>query len=731
MAASTAVIVIAVVLLLAVAAWLLWSIRRFGWRRTQDNLRSLPSSALEFLIQRTRATGGGYGAVEGGLGGRRTRGSSLLGPEGFITVSDTAHGWRISGLPASWTVVRAESESSSLQLQATCDANIETTYKRLSIAWDDVSWSSTTAESFGRSIADNLSSLVPGSSLVAAGPYEGAAPCQSGDRPFLITYRMPDSDGSVLELLNAVHTSTLGGRRRAYTVTFSCDARDAAGLARLAHSLLRSFSLGGGDRSTPDNRVTRMSSAASTGSSGSGADSHSSHTSSSHLGTGLSGLDAEDLAMVRAHVPVWERGKAAPSGSGSGSGAASAATDGSASVAIAVSSSPQGKGSGASTAAATPPRTPGTSAPDTWLQTPSDPTKVTWSTASIAEAGLSVRHPAAWLSSGLGHDESSGFSAVPAHAVRRWCLAHTCDRRESSFKQQSAVCVDVTPLLGLISTRVASNPGALEGAGSPGKLLLTYVAHRFRTELLEAEAAAAGRPPPAALAPIASEACVGPWVELFAQQWPPAVRVSHCVTASSSPALSVPRHTAIQESRSVGNSLLLKVAGWIRTAGSGVGGVSGMGGPSASSGFTGSSAGADRGPDASPRRHGSSYSSLSSLDVEGAPAEGLLIHTTSAVLIGLHEALVPGVVPQRRTAAPAPPQLAKRTFCHLVTVSFASEHFAAMEPIAKAVLQSLEVKSPAAAGAGAGASVGSSPTPAPTAAGAAASSTPRSATGKR
>lgn len=391
--------------------------------------------------------------------------------------------------------------------------------------------------------------------------------------------------------------------------------------------------------------------------------------------------------MVRAHVPVWERGK-----TGAAAAAASAAVkgDGSGAVAVAVASSPSaGSSSGV---VGTPPRQPASAVSDTWLQTPRDPSKVTWSVATVAEAGLSLKHPASWLSSGLGHDESSGFSAVPAHAVRRWCLAHTCDRRESSFKQQSAVCVDVTPLLGLISTRVAANPAALEGAGSPGKLLLSYMAHRFRCELLEAEAAAAERPPPAAAtAPAPSEACVASWLELFAQQWPPAVRVSHCVTNSSSAALSVPRHTAIQETRAVGNSLLLKVAGWLRTAGSGVGGVSGM----APSSTTPSGA-ADRGPDASPRRHGSSYSSLSSLDVEGAPAEGLLINTTSAVLIGLHEALVPGVVPTKRTAAPAPPQLAKRTFCHIVTVSFASEQFAAMEPIAKAVLQSLEIKTPAA-----------------------------------
>lgn len=178
----------------------------------------------------------------------------------------------------------------------------------------------------------------------------------------------------------------------------------------------------------------------------------------------------------------------------------------------------------------------------------------------------------------------------------------------------------------------------------------------------------------------------------------------------------MPRHTAIQETRAVGNSLLLKVAGWLRTAGSGVGGVSGMA-PTSTTPSAGGAA--DRGPDASPRRHGSSYSSLSSLDVEGAPAEGLLINTTSAVLIGLHEALVPGVVPTKRTAAPAPPQLAKRTFCHIVTVSFASEHFAAMEPIAKAVLQSLEIKTPSGASAVTPAA-GPSAT-APTAGGAAAS----------
>ena len=71
---------------------------------------------------------------------------------------------------------------------------------------------------------------------------------------------------------------------------------------------------------------------------------------------------------------------------------------------------------------------------------------------------------------------------------------------------------------------------------------------------------------------------------------------------------------------------------------------------------------------------------LGQLRCGGLPAEGQLIATTSAVLIGIHEVAAAG-----GAAAPA------RVFGHVVTFSTASDDFLRFEPLAKHVFQSLEV----------------------------------------
>jgi len=639
--AAAFVLAIAGIIAAALLAWLLWSVYKHGWAGTIRNIRGCPGALPGFLRSRARWAYNAIGQVA--EEGRRSRGGTKGSAElEFVWVSDASHFCKVI-YPADWHLARSEGELSSLLLQATCDSTTEETYKRLSVAWDDISWSTTTATEFGRGIVANLTTLLPGAQLVSSGPFDLSRGHQ--DRPFQLTYRVTDpSDRTQMELFNVVFTSTLGARRRAYTVTFGCDARASRDLNALANHLIGSFSLG--DGLGPDNRAHRGYSTDSGG-------------SDPRL-RGLQ-LDDEDRRLVKSHVPVWERerNKAVAAGASSSVPASAPASP----------AAGAGAGAGAQHFAG---------------DTPQDIARIGWTGALLEEAGLTYKHPAAWGFSGVGHDESPGFAPIATHAVRRWCVAHTCDRRETSFKQIGVVCADLTPLLEVINGRVAGNPAALEGAGSAGKLLLLYVAYRYRAELAEMESLAAGRVP--SLPPLLStEQALRPWVDAFVQKWPPTVRVSHPVSASTAGRLSVPQQTAVTEMRPIGNSILLKVSGWLRTAGTGVGGVSGL--------HAAPAAASERSLDSSPRHHDSSYSTISSLDLESAPAEGLLLNTTSAVLVGVHEAMVPTGAPVRRGA---PPALAKRTFGHVVSCSFSSEAFSAYEPLTKAVLQSLEAVAPTA-----------------------------------
>jgi len=311
-----------------------------------------------------------------------------------------------------------------------------------------------------------------------------------------------------------------------------------------------------------------------------------------------------------------------------------------------------------------------------------------------------------------------GFAPIAVHSVRRWCISHTCDRRERSFKHLSIVCADVTPLSEAVAARLAKQPRALGGeAGgedSAGALLLAYLAYRYRAELAEATAILSARvptPPPLT----AAEECLRPWLELFSQKWPPAVRLTNPVSHANAAHTVAPQHTAISDTRSVGTSRLLKVAGWLRTGNTGLGGLGGVQAgavaavPSAavpsrssraasllggSGGGLAAGASSSSSPSSASRHHSSS--TFSSLDEESGPAEGLLIHTTSAVLLGLHDAMLPTASPARvalrpGAAAPTAP-LSKRVFGHVVTVATTAEVFPRYESLAKAAFQSLEAK---------------------------------------
>lgn len=580
----------------------------------------------------------------------------------FSWAVDRVHAVRVSH-PAGWTVVHADNESAAIILQATCDATTEETYKRLSVSWDDISWSATSAEDFGRGLAANMGTLLPGSELVAAGaltPALAGAGAGSTTAPFALTYRVLDAaDRSQVELVNVFATSELGGRRRAYTATFGCDARAALDLRALAEHVLASFAVDGNPPAALNGqlqllqRLRRGYSTDGRGGSGSG-----SERTGSVGGPTTWQLDAEDVSLVASHVNVWERPQhEAAAAAAASSSLANAGTG--------------GVGGAAASAAGAPFRG----------ETPADASRVAWAAAALDAACLSYRHPAAWLPSGAAAEELrvSGGGSV----LRRWTSAHTCDRRETSFKQLSLVCVELTPLLVLVTARAAGDPAALEAAGGAGKLLLAFLVYSFRAELAAAAESEGAQPPP--LPP--ADAALAPWFSALASQWPPALRLSHPLSPSAARETSAPQHTAIVDQRALGASaVLIKATGWLRSAGAGVGGLTPLMSGSASAPASGALGTPDRyrrasgsmleAVSTSAARTGSFYSNVSSLDTDSAPAEGLLLQTTSAVLVGLHEVHRGG---------------ARRVFGHVFTCAFSTSVYALFESaLAKAALQSLQ-----------------------------------------
>jgi hypothetical protein len=624
----------AIAILAMVAAGVGWLVWRHGWSGAWQRVRSCPAATWSLV---SRRVAGGYESVSGGdgvagSGRRRALTSAAVDQLRFIRCAEPGH--RFSFLyPASWALARSDNPHASIIVQVTCDSR-EESYKRFSVAWDDVSWCDTTAATFGRGVVEQLTSMVPGSELVNHGLYD---PGRRTDGAYHIVYTVADPldpAASRLQVLNVIVVSAHGGRRRAYTVTFGVDADAWNDALRLATHMIDSFVIDGFLADGP-------------ASSGGGA------------GASSSAAPPAPGAAPARHVHIWDRAAAAAGGSGGG------AEDGSAAVAV---SAPRPEGV-----------LPG--------ETPADPGAIAWSSAVIPQAGIAFRFPAGWVCSGLGHDESQGFAPVALHSVRRWCASYTCDRREHAYKHVSIVAVDITPLLDVVQARLAKAPRALEGTDA-GTVLLAYLAFRYRCEVAEHQAAAAGAaytPPPFA----SGEEVLRPWAEVFSQCWPPPCRLASPLSlANASRDALAPVQAAVLDSRVMATSRLLKVSGWLRSSGSGPAG-------------NGSTGGGDGGshPASSPRHHSSTYSSLS-LDADNSVAEGWLIHTTGAVLIGVHDAhVVTGAATRpaagmRSAAAPV-----RRVFGHLVTVATACDLWPAWEPVAKAVFQGLQARS---AGAGTG-----------------------------
>jgi hypothetical protein len=558
--------------------------------------------------------------------------------------------------PARWAVAHTDAPGASIIVQITCD-EAEESYKRFSVAYDDVSWSAHTAQSFGQHIAAELPQLVPGSHLVSHGLFE---PDRRKDGAYELVYRVRDDDligaggGSELQLLNVVVLSTHGAARRAYTLTFAADADAFGEVQKLARHMINSF--------TVDGCVAASRSGAAGAHSGGGGGGATPGTPT----------NARAISGEEVHVNVWDRGR---------TDATAAAT-------------------AASVAALVP-------------ETSSVPSEVAWAQHTLVEAGLMFVRPAAWTSSGLvapgaltaaaaagGRPFSQSASASSAlvsstlvqhHAaqtVRRVGISFTCDRREACYKQLSVACVDVTPCMEVLLRK--GRGGA--AAADPSAFMLQYILARYQAELLEGPG----------LASLLSDERLRPWADLFRARWPVECRLSTLAwtsgpdggagspplpragapPGSSGAAPPQPTQAKIVDQRVVATSRLLKVTGVVRTGVSSVASA----GASFSSGGGGAAGGASGGSTAAsgPRRHGSAYSNVSmSLDGDVVPAEGLLLPTTSAVLLGLHEAAVQ-LAPGSAAAAQ------RRVFVHVVTFTTSSDAFQRYEPLAKRVFQGLE-----------------------------------------
>lgn len=791
---------IAIIVIVVVGTLLSWAIQKYGLETVKARARAVPRYVIDKLkagAARLNINLSNYQLVDfdGRIRlphyygfGRRRGGTIGLDNMHFVRYTDPVHKFTFVH-PDSWAVARSDHPGASIVVQLTCDSEDEGAYKRFSVAWDDVSWSSTTAESFGKAVASQLPNLVPGSQLLSHGPYTLATglPLARGGSPprdamfpspasasmqpptdaYQLVYRISDPlDSSVLQLLNVVFVSTHGGRRRAYTVTFGCDSDGYSEALRLARHMIDSFRF---DDGTGEGGPTRGGGAGSPAVDlfGAGPGKAAGGAGGASPGGRSSVSGGED-----AHVNVWERGK-------EGYVAPTVPAAGPAAVAPSAPLAPAsaaGRGSSGSVSLLSFHRLP--------TETPPVPGDVAWAASSLPACGLAYAHPSAWWQiASSGRDEaplsgaaaglsmhSIGSPGGPTHAspasssaslglVRRWTVVHSCDRREMCYKGLSIVCVDLTPCLELLrpgSAMVAAtvtdptSPQALPVDPQAASLLLQYLLYRYRCEAADNDALTRGEPPSgAALSP--SDEGLRPWLDALGQRWPAACKLSAPVigfsSQSSAPGsdrlslrrsravstasavsgvsagssgfglgggggglselVAAPHQTAVQDVRTVATSRLLKVGGWLRSSGASLGAAGG--GSSVGSLSPSPSRGSPHGE--ASRRY-STYSSAS-LDAEsaigggGMPAEGQLIPTTSAVLLGIHEAVVPSAgsattlslgshapaSPAGTVGAPSPSAsgpLHRRVFGHVVTFSTSSEAFARYEPLAKHVFQSLE-----------------------------------------
>jgi hypothetical protein len=337
--------------------------------------------------------------------------------------------------------------------------------------------------------------------------------------------------------------------------------------------------------------------------------------------------------------------------------------------------------------------------------TPTDPKAIQWVPSSVPAAGLAFRRPSGWVSSGILSTAAGGDAGTAAS--KRYTVTFTCDRRERCFRGLSICCVDVTALVDALAA--SATPPERSACLS---IVLSFLLHRFRGETGTSAHAA----------PSTSEEAHRLWFPLLAQRWPRSgfslayslnassktvdagatIAAAGGITGSLGAALvdgggsdvACPVQTRITDQRTVAASRLLQVVGWVGTLPSTVPASSGnaaleaagndfaaavapgannrppwqVGASSSPSTMSGSSS-------VQPKRSSFSetFNSASTVTaILDADADGIVITTTSAVLLGLHET-------------------GGRVFGHIITVSFTADQFSSNEKVAKAIFASLEV----------------------------------------
>lgn len=574
-----------------------------------------------------------------GGGGGHKRGSAGTGAGTYLQFADAAHGFSIS-YPRSWIVTRAEHAMSLHRVRIACDSR-EETYKCLAVSWDEVSWSTLTPEDMAQRIRAQVVRSASGEAgIISQGLYE---PSRRKDGAYYVVYTFsePTAAGqpsSMLQVLLLIVLSLHRGRRRMYSISYTTDADAFPEQQRLAKTLINSFRV--------DDEGASLGAGATTG------------ASSLDLATG--GHTPTLSPSEEVHVNVWDRERA----KAAAAAAVAAATE------------------GVHTADVADRLTPWSPTYETSFNVPD----VTWRAVNMSQAGLRFAHPALWRASAPGYDDSLGFGTFTLASVQRWTLAYTCDHRESSYKHMNIVCVDITPCFDIVAAHQARDANVLQGMDT-GTLLLTFLLYRYRSELAEEEALAGGRPPTQPpLLP--GEEALRPWTELFLQRWPRTCRVSTPVCAANESSVTSPVQLSISDVRSLGCSRLLKVGGTVHT-------VTEADAAAARAAYSGRHGSSDGSSDAHSRRRHSSSTSLASLEFEGSPVPGEQYTTTSAVLVGLHEAMLRVSTGLRSAAKPTP--LQKRVIAHVVTFATDARVFTQYEPLARAVLQRLDAATDAAA----------------------------------
>jgi hypothetical protein len=330
-------------LIVGLGAGLAWAVYKHGWRAVLAKVKTAPARVWEWCRSPPASS---YQSI-GGSGKRRGRGVGQSQQQ-LVRFSDPAHKFSFS-YPSSWTLARSETAASAVIVQAVCD-NSDCAYMRFSVAWDDVSWSSVTAEVFGRGLARQFGgsggATAPIASTAAAHHHaaavgglanSGAAPVRlishglynqyaRADGAYAVSYSVADQlDGSELSVSDVIIVSSHGGRRRVYTVSFGCDAEAAGAAAVLCKTMLDSFSIDAPSAVTR-HRSEHPNAAAS-----------SAIAASVSGGVGVGGRRGSRAGSTDddVHVNVWERSTQGSGGSsssgvrfGGGSGGAPGASVG-------------------------------------------------------------------------------------------------------------------------------------------------------------------------------------------------------------------------------------------------------------------------------------------------------------------------------------------------------------------------------------------------------------------